>query len=109
MDIKSYKVSDLIVIKLDAGRDRNGNGRRCYILAHSLDGFLDATDDAGEGDRAVADFVRFNNTAAPEAERETIIRELMARITHKIDTSPSYYRGMVARKLTAHIEYDITL
>ncbi len=100
--MQTYKVSDLIVIKLDAGKDREGSPRRCYVLAHPLDGFLDATDDAGAGEAAVEDFV---DTTSPDAP--ALVAELMARVTHKIDTSPSYYRTMVACKLTRDVEYRI--
>ncbi len=107
-----YDVTDLIVIHLRAGKDRNGNTRRCLVLAHPIDGFIDATDVGPEGpEHAVRDFEWFRERAVQGSAGATdlIARELAARVTTAIDTSPSYYRHMVTRKLVGAGRYDLVL
>lgn len=112
--MQTYKVSELIVIKLDAGKDRNGNPRRCYVLTHALDGFLDCVDEGYEGESSVRAFSQHAVIGLQLAEAEAwrranLIRaELLSRITTKIDTSPSQYRHFIAKRFST-VDYTITL
>lgn len=99
--MNTYKASELIVLHLSAGKDTNGNPRRCFVLTHALDGYLDATDEGYEGTSAIEAFVPSRDKA--------VLAELHARIATKIDTSPSCYRHFVRRSYTSAIPYTVTL
>jgi hypothetical protein len=98
--MNTYKASELIVLHLCAGRNRNGDPRRVYVLTHALDGFIDAVDEGYEGDSVVASFCDGDTAVAAE---------LMARIATKIETSPSAYRGFLKGHRIATVPYIVTL
>ena len=88
---RTYKVSELVILYLDAGHGRNGNPRRAFVLTHGVDGFLAAVDEGYAGEDAIAGLhVRF------EGDTKVIVRALRRVVTGRIPTTPKYIKELLS-------------
>lgn len=62
----------MIAIKLNAGHDRNGNPRRCYVVLNK-NGIVEAIDEGYDGYRALGK--RYPKIISAIAEFETTFKE----------------------------------
>ena len=82
--LKRVKLSEISVIHLNAGNDRNGNPRRVFVLNHPKHGTLCAIDEGYSGVDALRELLPVMSVAE--------LRELKTAVTGRIPTTVAHYR-----------------
>lgn len=105
---KSYSLTNIAVLYLDAGNDRNGNPRRGYLLVDSTTGANVAYADEGyDGSRCLFDAVSQFSTNIGGPNYSEMVEALYVRRTERIRIAPSYRTRLLRDEANARIGAQI--